>query len=174
FAVSQPLSVLIQVLLFEPEVFFSFRSKLDIPGFKDQVSSFGVNHQSNGRMEPLSRSWWRLFAKFVFERDKLVLFIKPWYRIPEGDEDDNPDIQNYLGYGEIGGAYYLNKHVLSFMVRNNLQSDNHGAVQLDWSFPLQNRVNGYIQYFYGYGESLVDYDHKVQRIGLGILLANWL
>ena len=160
---------------YEPELFVSFLTEREVLGFKNRVISFGINHQSNGRMEPLSRSWNRLFMNFVFERDNLVLYIKPWYRIPEDKEDDdNPDIEDYIGHGEIGGAYYLNKHVLSFMVRNNLQSDNYGAVQLDWSFPLGNRVNGYIQYFYGYGESLVDYDHKAQRIGLGIILANWI
>jgi phospholipase A1 len=60
------------------------------------------------------------------------------------------------------------------MVRNNFDSnDNRGALQLEWSFPLNKRIGGYIQYYLGYGESLIDYNHNENRMGLGFILMDW-
>ena len=63
------------------------------------------------------------------------------------------------------------------MSRNNLESGfDRGALELGWSFPLWTYpyMKGYIQYFRGYGESLIDYDQRVNRIGIGISLTDWL
>ena len=64
------------------------------------------------------------------------------------------------------------------MFRNNLDyHDNKGALELGWSFPMPfietDEAKGYIQYFTGYGESLIDYDAAVERIGIGVILADW-
>jgi phospholipase A1 len=155
---------------------------LNVLGMTLRTVNFGMNHQSNGRAEPLSRSWNRIVANLGFERtglfsldDSLVLELKSWYRIPEDTEsDDNPDIEDYLGYGEIWASYFRNKNRFSMMVRNNLDDDeNRGAIQLEWSFPLNNRISGYLLYYLGYGESLLDYNHSVNRVGLGFVLTDW-
>ena len=52
--------------------------------------------------------------------------------------------------------------------------ENKGAVELNWSFPLAGQIKGVIQCFYGYGETLLDYNEIDQRIGFGFLLADWL
>lgn len=162
----------------EPEVWVQFTPGWEILGFRNSANSFGYVHQSNGRGGVLSRSWNRVFANFVFQRGNFALGLKPWIRISEDAEfDDNPDITDYLGHFELRAGYKWRDHVFSVMSRNNLESGfDRGAVELGWSFPLWKYpyLRGYIQYFGGYGESLIDYNQHVNRIGIGISLTDWL
>ena len=169
----------------EPELFMAYRNDWQIFGWRNSYIIGGFAHQSNGRSNPLSRSWNRVYLDFIFSKDNMALSVKPWYRLPEREKidpldpggDDNPDIDQYLGYSEITGAWHLGNHTLSFMLRNNLRSeDNRGAIELGWSFPLwlDTSLKGYVQYFNGYGESMVDYNSAVNRIGVGVMLADWL
>ncbi len=162
----------------EPEAWIQFRHDWKILGFNNNVNVIGFNHQSNGQSGVLSRSWNRVYGSFVFEKDNLVLNIKPWYRIHErADEDDNPDLTDYMGHYEFRAAYKIKDHVFTFMARNNIESRfRRGAVELSWSFPFGDYpfLRGCVQYFNGYGESLIDYNKNVNRIGIGIVLSDWL
>jgi len=162
----------------EPEAWLQFTPGWEIFGFKNSANAIGVVHQSNGRGGELSRSWNRIYANFVFQRGNFALGFKPWIRLSEADEDDdNPDITDYLGHYELRAGYKWKQQVFSIMSRNNLESGfDRGAVELGWSFPLWNYpyLKGYIQYFNGYGESLIDYNQRVNRIGIGISLTDWL
>ena len=160
---------------YEPEALLNFRTDFPLAGLRVRTITVGFNHQSNGRAEPLSRSWNRLVGNLGLEKGDFTLLLQSWYRIPESaEEDDNPGIESYLGYGEIWGYYLWHKHRFGVMLRNNLRFDeNRGALQLEWSFPLVRRISGYVQFFTGYGESLVDYNHSVNRIGLGFILRDW-
>jgi phospholipase A1 len=161
---------------YEPELLLNFRTDTDLFGLmRNRFIQVGLNHQSNGRGEPLSRSWNRFVANFGFEKDAFNLVLKTWLRIPEsGDTDDNPDITSYLGYGEITAFYLWKDYSVSATFRNNLRFDeNRSALQLDLSFPLIERINGYVQYFVGYGETLIDYNHYTNRIGVGVMLKDW-
>lgn len=63
------------------------------------------------------------------------------------------------------------------MLRNQIESGfDRGALEFGWSFPVFDYpfLKGYFQYFYGYGESLIDYDRKVKRLGIGISITDWL
>jgi len=156
----------------EPELIMTWLNDWTIFGFQNVANQVAFNHQSNGRSEPLSRSWNRIYANFAFEKDDVYFTFKPWYRIPEKrEDDDNPDLEFYLGHFEFVGGVERGDHNISIMVRNNLRSDNKGAGELRWSFPMGNRVRGYVKYFNGYGESLIDYDESVQTLGIGFELA---
>lgn len=162
---------------YEPEMFLLFDTDYDFFGLRGRFFSLGAVHQSNGRgSEELSRSWNRIYANFVLERGNFVCSIKPWWRIPEDeDEDNNPNIENYLGYGEVRAAYRWKSQVFAAMLRNNLKADdNRGAIELDWTIPLTSQIKGFVQYFNGYGETLLTYNESDQRLGVGFLLADWL
>ena len=163
---------------YEPEAFLAFDTAWNVFGLKNRFFLVGFSHQSNGREEPLSRSWNRIYANFILNRGSLVLSVKPWFRIPEdAATDDNPDIEDYLGYGELRALYRTGDNTFGMMLRNNLKFDNNrGAVQLDWSFPLPgtDRIKGYVQYFNGYGECLLDYNASTSRLGVGFLLTDFL
>jgi phospholipase A1/A2 len=160
---------------YEPEVLLNFRTRFSLLGFKARFIQVGLNHQSNGQSEPLSRSWNRIVANVGLERGAFSLLLKGWFHFPESDvEDDNPGISSYMGYGEVWAYYFLKKHRLAIMLRDNLDfRENRGAVQLEWSFPLFAQIGGYVQYFLGYGESLLDYNHRISRIGIGFILSDW-
>ncbi len=167
---------------YEPEILLNFRTRFGLPGLTVRFIQIGLNHQSNGQTETLSRSWNRVVANVGLERGDFSMLVKGWYRIPEeAAEDDNPDIYDYLGYGEVWGYYFWNRHRVAVMLRDNLDfGQNRGAVQLEWAFPLFRPtwptpapLFGYLQWFLGYGESLLDYNHRVNRIGVGFVIAEW-
>ncbi len=168
---------------YEPELFWVTPVPWKILGGDATLFALGLSHQSNGRSQLFSRSWDRLYASVIWERWRFVFHFKTWYRIPEdekddpldADGDDNPDIEDFMGNFEFNVAYRKHDHEVSVMLRNNLdRDDNRGALQVDWTFPLQKRFRGYVQFFNGYGESLIDYDASIERIGVGILLSDLL
>ncbi|WP_416208183.1 phospholipase A [Halomonas sp.] len=153
---------------YEPEVFIDFENDMSLLGWTNINNRLGFSHQSNGRSDPLSRSWNRLLLESTIVNDDWALTLAPHWRIPESsDEDDNPDIHSYLGYGDITLAHRLNgDNELSLMLRGK-PSDNHMGTQVDYSWPLFNSIRGHVQYYYGYGESLIDYDQRSHRLSLG-------
>ncbi len=141
----------------------------------------GAEHQSNGRSQLLSRSWNRVYLNFLYEKGNFALSFKPWVRLPEDDKeftlasdgDDNPDIGDYMGHFELGIVYEWEDYEFSALGRENF-AKHHGTIELGVTFPLWGKLRGYAQYINGYGESLIDYNHKQQRFGLGIALTNVL
>lgn len=166
----------------EPEFWLQFRPNLHWSQIEFSDIALGFTHESNGKGGTLSRSWNRIYLNLTFERDNLIIDLKPWYRLPEDEKtdaadphgDDNPNIEKYVGNGELTLAYHINGNTFSTVWRNNLRRRNKGSVELGWSFPLFRRLKGYVQYFNGYGESLIDYDAYTNRIGVGFLLTDWL
>jgi len=163
----------------EPELLINYLPQWQFGDWLLPVITLGINHQSNGQSGVLSRSWNRAYLDFVFAKNNYAISIKPWYRFQESEaSDDNPDIEDFLGHGEITFAYGHDNFNVSLMLRNNFKSEgeNAGAGQLDISTPFfaNKKLNIYLQLFHGYGESLIDYDHVNTRIGIGVLTTNWL
>ncbi len=169
---------------YTPEFFVTVPTSYNIDKLNNlKAIRFGYRHQSNGQDGYKSRSWDRLFLATYWQWDNLFVKVEGWYRIPEdrkGQEfyngvdinakgDDNPDILDYYGYGDIDIKYLYGKHQFGLMLRNNFKSDNKGAVQLDWSVPVSDSKNTYwyVKVFNGYGESLIDYDKSNTKISFG-------
>jgi len=181
-AFNQALSSPFRETNYEPEIMWGFVRGRSADELRHRSLILGFVHQSNGGRLPQSRSWNRIYANFVFEYENLYFSVKPWYRIPERGRsdpldprgDDNPDIQDYMGHGEATLMWIRGPNRYGLMLRNNFDSPNRGAIQLDWSYPIRGKLQGYVQYFNGYGESLIDYNHRVNRFGIGLMLNNWL
>ena len=113
-------------------------------------------------------------------KGRHLIYAKHWYRLPEGsassatnqDGDDNPDITDYMGYGELTASRQVGEgQLVTGMVRGN-PATGYGAVQLTYSLPSE---GGWVFWaasvFHGYGESLVFYDEKITRFMIGVMLA---
>lgn len=161
---------------YEPEASLVFRTNYELFGLNGRLLGLTFNHQSNGRSDPLSRSWNRVMLNVGLERGNFAMMIRPWYRIEEDAKDDNnPDIKNYVGRGDLTSFYRWKDHEFSLMLRHSLKGgdDSHGAAQFDWAFPISGKLRGHFQLFDGYGESLIDYNHRATYVGLGVSLMNW-
>ena len=161
---------------YEPEVLAVFRTGYRLPGgWRGRMVGAGINHQSNGSGDPLSRSWNRVIFNVGFDREDWALMVRPWLRISDGNEDDNPDMEDYMGRGDVTLTHLRGGHEFSLMARHTLRGGDRsrGALQFDWGFPIHRNFRGHLQVFDGYGESLIDYNHKATYVGLGISLLEW-
>lgn len=174
-----------------PEIFVT------VPASQDIAQEYGLKavkagfiHQSNGQEGYRSRSWNRLYAEGIWQWDNLFLGTKAWYKLSEDrksdayydgtlpvtvddaneDGDDNPDIYKYMGYGEITAKYLYGQSEFGLLFRNNLQSDNKGAIELHYSYPAFDSKNTfwYAKFFNGYGYSMIDYDQSVTNAAFGV------
>lgn len=161
-------------MTFEPEFFMTLPTNLAIDEATGLKSvKFGFVHQSNGQDARRSRTWNRLYLSTLWQHGQLFTNLRAWYRIPEPENtDENPDIHKYLGYGDLTFNYLYGKNQFGLLLRNNLDfnGENKGALKFDWSYPFFNAHSTYwyLEYFNGYGESLIDYDRKVKKVGIGL------
>lgn len=161
---------------YEPEVMLVAPLDVDMLGWKLRMASLSLNHQSNGRALPLSRSWNRIVGGLALERGDWVTEVRPWVRLGESaSDDDNPDIADHVGRIEARVARYWGEHALSLQLRHSLRGGNRsrGSAQIDYVFPLAGALHGQLQLFSGYGESLIDYNLRQTKAGLGVTIAGW-
>lgn len=180
---------------YRPEFFLtmpSSKSLDDSLGLK--AWKFGFLHESNGQEGYRSRSWNRLYLTGVFQWENLYLSARAWYRLPEDRKsdlfyaqslplallqtqasgDDNPNISNYLGYGDLNFGYLYGKHKFGLMLRNNFSTNhNRSGVEFNYSYPFFNSPNTswYVELFNGYGESLIDYNKNVTKASVGFSIS---
>ena len=153
-----------------PEIFSIWRVNLSLgEQWRWRMLGLGLKHQSNGRGSTLgiSRSWNRLYANFGFEGPSTEVYLRPWIRVLTEDDDDNPDVEDFYGYGDLSIIHHLNQSRIELTARLN-PSTGKGMLRAGYHFPLVGDLHGYFEVFSGYGESLLDYNHKQTTISAGV------
>jgi phospholipase A1 len=161
---------------YEPEALLVYGTQHELFGWNLRMFDIGINHQSNGRSDPYSRSWNRIVADVGFERGDWTLMLRPWWRIPESrDDDNNPDIGDHVGRGEVTLLRNWNSQTFGLTLRHSMRggNDSRGSARFSWSVPLDGKLRGYVELFHGYGESLIDYNHEATYLGVGVSLLDW-
>jgi len=162
-------------LNYEPELILNFPTNFPLLGFKTRMLGIAVTHQSNGRTLPLSRSWNRVIFHAGLERGNWQLYIRPWIRLAD-KEDENPDITDYVGCGDVTVIRSFGRHQVSVIGTHSLRFTNtwgRGSIQGNWVFPISGNFKGLLQVSEGYGETLIDYNHRQTTIGLSVSLVEW-
>jgi len=173
-----PLSSPFRETNYQPEIFYT--TPLFSGPFGGKTAFIvGLEHQSNGQLQALSRSWNRVYAELIYERGAFVGSFRPWYRLPEdkkrtpqdAEGDDNPDILDFIGHSQLSVGWKNDIFEVQTFARGNT-STGKGAFDAKMTFPLFGKFRGIVHYFNGYGDSLIDYNRFQQRIGFGVALTN--
>ena len=165
---------------YNPEGFLDCQGPLEaLPEMGIRV---GIEHESNGQTVERSRSWNRVYVwpRYVSSAGGWRAALKYWERFPEQDKsdpreaegDDNRRIDSYLGRFELYVEFLRwDPHELYLMVRKGTRDDS-GTYDAIYLLRIgqgtgSGSLYGMLQFFSGYGESLIDYDHRVEKLGFG-------
>lgn len=165
----------------EPEVFLSTHGDWVWGPLRDLNLRLGFSHQSNGQSLPQSRSWNRVYLGANARWNRFFVDAMIWDRIPEDPKDgpddpkgdDNPNIERFIGSAQISAGWVIGNKSIRITLRDNLRSNHRGALTAAFTYPLNDRLKGYVEFFSGYGETLIDYNHSNERLSLGIALSDW-
>lgn len=168
-----------------PELFVEWSPNKQFGESTLLTSRFALIHQSNGQDVGQSRSWNRTEVCFLFQNQNIYYGLNIWDRWDEDakvdptstEGDDNVGLEDYLENQKYFIKYKGEKINLMLAHQNDiLEYDiNKGNTKVDITFPsLNSNFDFFIRYFSGYGESLVDYDVKINRISFGIMIADWI
>ena len=168
----------------EPEVMYVYPTDAALPGgWRLRYSGVGVVHQSNGQSLPLSRSWNRVYLMAGMELgQRWRVQARVWQRIGESsNNDDNPNISDYVGRGELTAFWsYDPDNLIGMTLRHSLRTAGRGSAKLEWLQTLGTGFGGgksnlrlHTQLFTGYGDSLIDYNRRRTVFSVGLSLVDF-
>jgi outer membrane phospholipase A len=162
-----------------PELLFESQHVVD-PGSRGGMKFLGyqvaLKHESNGKAGPTSRSLNTAYFRtaLAFGRlDGWNLLLVPRVFTYVGDLSNNHDLRTYRGYGDITAVLGRNDGPALSV---NTRLARRGAVQADLTLPLKSdkffdfATYFLIQYWDGYGESLLDYNRRTTMVRAGFSL----
>jgi len=165
--------------LYNPEGFVVFpisdtKSCLQLRSLK-----IAIAHKSNGQPNTkdipefngfnLSKSINYFYTTLRLQHKTLITDFTLQAPLPgPSNLSDNPDIMKYLGYTKAKFTYFYNEHMMSLMIRGNIDSMK-GAVEATYSYPLKkDKSYLYMKLFSGYMESLIDYNRNITKFSIGV------
>ena len=141
----------------------------------------GIEHESNGQGGEDSRSLNIVYVQPVLELDRALgtahLTVAPRVWAYLGSLDDNPDLPDYRGYGELRLAV-TGRSEWQVAAIARIGTSGKGSVQADFTYPLDRLFLRtfdaffHVQVFNGWGESLRTYDQRLPwqiRIGVAAI-----
>lgn len=132
-----------------------------------------LEHESNGRDSIQSRSWNRIsIGGSVLIDPWIMVYGKVW--IPIIDGQNNRDILNYCGIYQTGVeiATLDRKFIwdITFVKRKGWNLNFNTIFEFSWRFHKKSNQYFFLQYYNGYGESLLDYNQFHSRLRAGIVI----
>lgn len=155
---------------YEPEIF------IEDHYHRNWLLRAGFDHQSNGRGGSLERSWNRAVGSVQFAGDDWLVSLKVWELVAQAESSNihNPDIAKFLGYDNLRFSYRLHNAILTLELQNLESGMRRGFAQATVSYPLSKHISLYGQFFSGYGQSLIEYNHRTNAAGIGIAFNDWI
>lgn len=138
----------------------------------------GFKHESNGRDGPISRSLntFNLRAAMVFGPiDSWHLLVIPEVFAYLNESGNNPNLRDYRGNAQLRLRLGKTQGPMLMATGRLGRDTSRSSIKLDLTWPFRTRLLSFetyflIQYFNGYGESLLAYDQESEALRAGISL----
>lgn len=141
----------------------------------------GYEHESNGKARPDSRSMDIFFLRPCFyfgspDGTHLRFAPKVWTYLGQGG---NSDMEHYRGYADLLGILDIGKDEGFFsesQIAVTLRKGaywHYGSLQVDAAYPLGSTFFLHLQYFNGFGETILDFDKRETQYRLGFMMIPW-
>ncbi len=154
---------------YNPEFFITAPIHTGSSDYGLKAARIGFAHMSNGQGGDNERSWNYAYTNLYFKLKYIYMDLKLWASTDSSREKYNPDLLDYLGYGHLKFILPYKKHFAEATFR---YASKGYAVELDYSYPIFNDdLFLYVKGFSGYGESLIDYDNKVNKLAIGFSIS---
>ncbi|MDR2920835.1 MAG: phospholipase A [Tannerella sp.] len=133
------------------------------------MATLSFEHESNGKDSLDSRSWnYFTLSGVYFYNASFSVQAKVWYGWLDGE---NPGLFDYRGYGLLALNYrsFNDKFGASLVMNPCKKALN---TQLELTFRPNKNANQYffLQWYQGYGESLLEYDRYTSMVRVGICM----
>jgi len=143
------------------------------------TATLALEHESNGKDSIDSRGWnYFVLSGVYFYNAYFSIQPKIWYGIlDKGDKNlvggGNRDLYKYRGYGLIAFNYrsLKDKYWMSVIINPRTKfGDINTQVELNFKMGRKSNQYFFVQWYEGYGESLLEYNKYASMVRVGICI----